>query len=168
MKRAIKFLSILTIVTIALLLNSCKKGKDGEPGKDGSVNVTSTVFSVSSWSSDSKKYYTLLSVPELTSDNINSASVQVYFSSVANTWIAMPYTQIASTNYFMGYTSTINSIQVNWYYNGLGIGDDPNEFYGISASKFKVVIIPTAILKQYPNINLNNFNEVKETFQLKD
>ena len=167
MKRFIKVSSIIVVTVIGILL-SCKKGKDGEPGKDGGANVTSTVFSVSSWSSNSSRYYTLLSVPELTADNINTASVQVYFNVGDNAWKAMPFTQLASTNYFMGHISAINSVQITWDYNGLGIGDDPNEFYGISASKFKVVVIPPAILKQYPNVDLNNYNEVKETFHLKD
>lgn len=167
MRITINLLSVITIIAIELL-SSCKKGKDGEPGKDGSSNVTSTVFSVSSWSSNSTRYYTQLSVPELTSENINTASVQVYFSTVDNNWIAMPFTQLASTNYFMGHISTINKIQVNWDYNGIGLGDDPNEYYGISNSKFKVVIIPPAILKQYPDLDLNNYNVVKQTLQLKD
>lgn len=80
----------------------------------------------------------------------------------------MPFTQIASTNYFMGHISTINKVQINWDYNGVGIGDDPNEFYSVSASKFKVVVIPPAVLRQYPEVDLNNYKEVKKVFQLRD
>ncbi len=156
------------VIAITSLFSNCQKAKDGAPGKDGSANVSSIVYTITSWSSNSSKYYTVLSVPSITADNINTASVQAYFSTIDNSWLAMPFTKVASTDYYMGYTSSVGVVQINWDYNGLGIGDDPNTFYGVSSCKFKVVVIPPAILKQYPTVNMNNYSEVKEAFQLKD
>jgi hypothetical protein len=167
MKRIDRIKIVGLIIITAITVNSCKKGKDGEPGKDGISSVTSHTFSVSNWTDNATYWYTHLSTPELTSDNINSTSVQVYFSTVANNWQAMPFTYVGSTDHFMNYISAISLIEVRWEYNGAGSGSSPVTIYG-AASMFKVVIIPPAIIKQHPNVDLNNYNEVKETFNLKD
>lgn len=157
----------ILILVATITLNGCKKGKDGEPGKDGSSNVTSHTYSVSNWTDNSTYWYAHLSVPELTSDNINTASVQVYFSTVANNWQAMPFTYVASTNHFMNYITSIGQVEVDWEYNGVGSGSSPVTIYG-ATSMFKVVVIPPAAKKANPNINLNDYNEVKKAFDLKD
>jgi hypothetical protein len=103
-------------------------------------------------------------VPELTESTINTASVQVYFGKDNDTWLALPTTTVASTNYFMGYSTSVNSVQVLWDYNGIGIGENPNAFFGIT-SLFKVVIIPPA-RKANPDLDLTNYKEVKKRFNL--
>jgi len=165
MKAALRF--TLIILFIVSIFNGCKKGKDGEPGKDGNANVKTHTFSVSPWSSNSSRWYSQVSVPELTSDNINSAAVQVYISITSNNWIAIPNTYVASTDYFWGYVTAVNTVEVRWDYNGIGIGSDPNTIYGATV-QVKVVVIPPAMIKSNPNVNLNNYNEVKETFKIKD
>lgn len=158
---------ISSLLIMVLSLNSCKKGKDGEPGKDGSSNVSSHTFSVTSWTDHSDYWYTQLQISELTSDNINTASVQVYFGTVNNVWRAVPYTYVASTNYFMNYLTTIGMVEVRWEYNGIGSGNSPTSIYS-ATSQFKVVVIPPAAKKAHPNVDLNNYSEVKKTFDLKD
>ena len=149
------------------MASSCKKGETGAPGKDGNTNVTSHTYTITSWDSNSVKWYTDLGVSELTSSNINSASVQVYFGTVSNNWVALPYTQVSSTNYFMGYITAINTVEITWVYNGGGIGSSPNSFYGTN-TQFKVVIIPPAMIKANPDLDFKNYNEVKTRFSIKD
>jgi hypothetical protein len=164
----LKLISRLILsVLLILVFNGCNKGKDGAPGKDGSSNVTARTFSVTSWSSNSSRYFAQLTVPELTSSNINSASVQVYYGTVANNWLAMPSTVVASTNYFWSFLTTVNLIEVRWDYNGIGIGDDPNTYYGTTMN-IKVVVVPPAQLKANPNVDWKDYQEVKERFDLKD
>jgi len=115
----------------------------------------------------SSRWYTQLSVPELTLSNINSAAVQAYFGTVSNNWIALPYTHIASTNYFMGYLTTTGLVEVRWDYNGIGIGSDPNSVFG-ATSQIKIVVIPPAMLASHPDVDLKNYEEVKRTFNLED
>lgn len=162
-----KVLQILALILVIITVGGCKKGKDGEPGKDGSSNVTTRTFSVPTWSSNSSRWYTELSFPELTTDNINSASVQVYWSTVNGTWVAVPYTYIGTTNnYFMGFASMVNNIEIRWDCNSLvTIGSNPNSILG-GTVQIKVVVIPPAQKKL--NINLSNYSEVKAAYNLKD
>ncbi len=164
MKNLLQILSIIIVITT---INGCKKGKDGEPGKDGSANVTTRTFSVPAWSNNSSRWFTELSFPELTADNINSASVQVYWSTGNNTWVALPYTYIGTTNnYFMGFATMVNNVEIRWDCNSLvTIGSSPNSILD-GTVQIKVVIIPPAQKKS--NINHNNYNEVKAAYDIKD
>lgn len=160
---------LLAITTI--LFNGCKKGKDGAPGKDGSTNVTAYTFSVSAWSYNSPEWYRAFTVPELTLDNIHSASVQVYLLTATNTWTALPNTfyNSGAADYLMGFNTTIGSVKVTWIYDSSSsTGDNPNTFFGTSSSQFKVVVIPPAAIAANPYLDLNNYNKVKTTFKLAD
>lgn len=163
MKKTLQIIALILLVTIG----SCKKGKDGEPGKDGSSNVTTRTFSVPTWASNSSRWYTQLSFPELTTDNINSASVQVYWSTVNDTWVALPYTYIGTANnYFMGFATMVNMVEIRWDCNSMvSIGSSPNSVLG-AIVQIKVVVIPPAQKKL--DVNHNNYIEVKSAYNLKD
>lgn len=168
--KTLKLISIITIVTtVAFLVGCTKKGEDGPAGKDGSSNVSATVFSVSSWAWTAPNYYSNLSVPEITTDNLNSAAIMVYFSKGNNTWTAIPFTQYDSpSNYFMGFNTSVGNVQVTWIYDSsLSSGSNPNTYYGVNI-QCKVVVIPKAARDAHPNVNLNNYSEVKTVFNLKD
>lgn len=132
MKKLLLFFSLLI-----LILSGCQK-EETDP-----TNISSNVYTASTWSYSSPAYYYDISVPELTSDNIKSASVNVYFSKDnGTTWIAVPFTQYSSgSNYLMGYNTKAGQVEITWIYNfTMGQGDDPNEYFGTTA-QFKVVII---------------------------
>lgn len=166
--KAIHKLSLCSLIGLSLLfISSCKKGEKGDPGKDGKVNVTSQTFSTGSWSSNSSFWYKQLSCPDLTQDNINSAAVSVYWGTTANNWTALPYTYVSSTNYFMNFVTTVGNVEIRWYYNGIGIGDTPDQEFGKTVS-FKVVIIPPGAKKANPDVDMNNYQEVKEAYNIAD
>lgn len=167
MRKILRIELIILLAVLTSIVSSCSKAKDDEPEKPGNANVISRTYSVAAWSSNSSRWYTHLSVPEITLDNINSASIQVYFGIVNNNWIALPTTVVASTDYYMGYLTTVGIVEIRWDYNGIGIGSDPNTFYSATA-KFKVVIIPPAMMRVNPNLDLKNYNAVKAKLNLKD
>jgi hypothetical protein len=163
-------INIIAFCSIIILLsNSCKKeATPGPAGKDGVANISSTLFLATSWAWSSPYHYVNFNVPDLTSSNINSSAVMVYFN-VGGSWIAAPYAQYNSPyNYFMGFNTSVGKVQVTWFYDtSLSSGDNPNTFYGTTVN-FKVVIIPPAVFRQHPNVDLKNYALVKETFNLKD
>lgn len=168
--KTLKLISIITIVTTITFLVGCtKKGEEGPAGKDGSSNVSATVFSVSTWGWTAPNYYVNLNVPEITSDNLSSAAIMVYFTKGNNTWTALPFTQYNTpSNYFMGFNTSVGHVQVTWIYDSsLSSGDNPNIYYGVTV-QCKVVVIPKAAKEAHPNVDLNNYNEVKTIFKLKD
>lgn len=171
MKKQLRSVVVLLFATSTIIFNGCKKGEDGAPEKDDSSNVTAYTYSVSSWLYSSPAWYKSLSVPELTSANINSASVQTYLLTATNTWTALPNTFYNSggSNYLMGFETTVGSVKVTWIYNNLtSQGSDPDVYFGTSSSQFKVVIIPPAMITANPDLNFKNYNEVKTRFNLKD
>jgi len=164
MKEALRGILIIILITANVIINGCtKKGTDGEPGKDGSANVTAHTFSVPTWTNNGSRWYNEFPISELTTDNINSAAVQVYWGTTANNWVAVPYTYVGTVDYFMGYLAQVGNVEVRWTYNGAGVGSDPNSVLG-GTVQIKVVIIPPAMIK--PNVNLNNYNEVKDVYNI--
>src|ERR1700741_1696359 len=126
MKTRMKTLTGILIILIGFFTANCKKGDTGPEGPPGSVNIFSKTFTVSTWASNSSFYYASLSVPELTSDVNSKGVVQVFFSSTTgSTWIAMPYTEVSSTNYFMNYATATGVVEPRWIYNGIGLCNDP-------------------------------------------
>src|ERR1700758_5489644 len=107
MKKNIQINAALFLAVIVLLIAGCKKGATGPQGPVGSpgkTNVISSTFTMASWSYTSPHYYMNLTVPELTANNIDSALVMVYFSTVGSHWFALPYTQYNSpSDYYMGF-----------------------------------------------------------------
>ncbi|MDP1803205.1 MAG: hypothetical protein Q8L81_17720 [Bacteroidota bacterium] len=169
MKKILKITILFFLGSIILVINGCKKtgpqGPAGPAGKDSPVNVYSTTFTMSSWSYTSPYYYRNLSVPELTSNNVDSSLVMVYFSTGGSNWFALPYTQYNSpVNYYMGFVSSVGNVQVTWVYNSsLSTGSDPNSYYGTTIT-CKAVVIPPARIK--PGVNHQNYDDVKVAYGL--
>jgi hypothetical protein len=113
----------------------------------------------------SSNYYVNLDVLELISFNINSVAVIVYFSTTGTKWIAVPFTQYNSpSNYFMGFNTSLGKVQVTWVYDSsLSQGNDPNTYYSTNV-QFKVVVIPPAVRKANPDLDLKNYDAVKIRF----
>jgi hypothetical protein len=158
---------------MVLLAGSCKKGDTGTPGtpgKNGVANISSRTFYVESWSYASPNYYATLIVPEITTADINSTGVLVYFKTTAtNEWTALPYTQYNSPfNYYMNFVSMPGFVRVNWFYNtSTSQGDDPNKYYNTNV-QFKVIVIPPQERVLKPDVNYTQYEEVKNAFKLKD
>ena len=167
MKKTLRINGIVFLAITTLMISSCKK--EGPQGPAGNANVTSTLFSASSWAWSSPNYYCDFTVPELTSSNINSAAVLVYFSTVSGIWIAVPYTQYTNAyDYHMAFNTRAGMVEVTWVYDSsLSSGSDPNAYYGVTV-QYKVVVIPPSARLANPNIDYTNYNEVKTAFNLKD
>jgi len=166
MKKSIKTLAT-GIVALTLLFSACKKGDKGEPGAagtNGNANVVSYTASVSSWTNAGSYWYASVNTPALVDANVNNtAMVAAYFSVNGIYWIAIPYTYVASTNYFMTYAHAVGTVEVDWTYNGTGAGSDPNTVFS-STTQLKVVIIPHSFKK--PGVNYSNYTEVKKVYNL--
>lgn len=164
MKKLIQF-AILSFIS-AMFISGCKK--QGAPGADGNANVMYATFTATSWAWDSPYYYTNISMPELTSENINTAAVMVYFST-GSAWIALPYTQYNSPaqNYIMGFSSSVGNVQVTWFYDtSLSDGVNPNTYYGTNV-QYKIVVIPPKVMQANPDLDIRNYKEVQKRFNLK-
>lgn len=178
MKAAIQIQRIILYAILSFLTNACTKegpigpkGDPGPPGQNGHTNVKAYNFTVNAslWTYNNPAWYVNLSIPAITFSNNDSVAVMVYCNVAGFDWDALPFTQYGSiTDYYMEYTTSPNNVQVNWIKNGSGSGSDPNTYYGVSAMKYKVVVIPPSGRVANPDLNLRDYREVKKRFGLKD
>jgi hypothetical protein len=155
---------LLLLFVLIIIISGCKKDDEAHPAE-----VTSVTKPASAWTYTSPYYHITLSAPAITSSNINTAAVMVYFSTGSN-WIALPYTQYNNTspNYYMGFSVGTGTVQINWVYNtSASAGIDPNEYYGTTV-QYKVVVISSAARKANPDLDLKDYEAVKEAFDVKE
>jgi hypothetical protein len=171
MKKVLRLSVFAAISMTVLSITGCKKeGPAGPAGANGSANVTSNTFTVNTWLWDSPYYYVDLPVSAITSANNSTVAVMVYFSTNGNAWVALPYTQYnsPSQNYIMGFVTGVGTVEVNWFYDtSLSDGVDPNAYYGVPV-KCKVVVIPPVAMAAHPEVDIKNYEQVKNTFGLQD
>lgn len=148
---------------ISVFLTNCKNS-----AVDPAAQVKSHTFTVTAWNWSPPHHYVNLAVPEITSSNIETAGVMVYYSTQPNTWTSVPYTVYGTVhNYYMGFRYTPGLVEVTWLYDGLGSGDDPNTYYNTNV-KCKVVIVPSSARKANPDINWDNYEDVRQRFGLNE
>jgi len=183
------FIKTVVVIAISLLtFNSCKKGDTGPAGPEGPVgpagpagptgtagangangnaNVVSYKTIVNSWSSQTSYWRSIISIPEITSATNTTGAILCYFSINSGlSWFALPYTQVDPTsNYYLNFNTYNGGITVFWQRDNGTLGSNPNAYYSTNVN-IKTVIIPPALIK--PNIDTNNYNEVKMAYNLAD
>lgn len=159
----------IAIAAMILALTGCKKpekGEAGTPGKDGNANVKSTTLNVTVWNWDATNYWRVSSwtgVSILTQEVIDGGAVMLYQKLNSGEYIALPITaNVSSTiqehDFFFAGTGTLRIINE---YSDLS---DPNP----SSATYKLVCIPKSERVVNPNVNMLNYSEVKQTYNLKD
>jgi hypothetical protein len=168
MKTKAKLISL--VFTLIVIISGCTKegpegpaGKDGINGKDGNANVVSATITSSAWVYNTPSWVISFSYPAITQDIINNGAVLVYIK-VGNGYNQLPLTFYQSQNY-----ST--SIEVSTYVGGLTLlwtDSDLTQPINPGENTFKIVVISASGLNRNPNINFNNYLEVKHSFNLPD
>lgn len=167
MKKTKKLILGLMLISVSLF-NSCKKGDTGAPGKDGTngnANVSSVILNATTWTWSAtylESYDTWTGVSILSSDVASSGAVMLYEGS-GTTWMAVPYSYnlgggVTFHVYFDYGTGWVTVHQAN--------SDDSNP--NPSAASYKLVCIPKRAMQLHPEVNIKNYAEVKEAFNLKD
>ena len=171
MRKTIKTMTMVFAVgalSLGLALTSCKKGDTGPAGPSGTngtngvSNIKTNIFTTNTnqWNLDNihNVYYYNYSSTDITSDVLSNGAVMVYLGDgTGNTWTAMPFSiQGGSLAFVIGQSKV--QIQASLF-----DGSVPNNPGG---QQFKVVIIPPTMVK--PNVNTNNYADVKEAYNLVD
>jgi len=165
-----KIIAIAAIFGVFVGCQKAQKGEAGTPGidgKNGNANVTSITLNATSWSWDATNYWrsaTWSGISQLTANVVNNGAVMLYQNDGSGNFIALPLTgNITATvqeHDFFKYG--VNTIQVVIENSDLS---DPNPPTSLS---YKLVCIPQAIIKSNPNIDIRNYNEVKQVLNLQD
>ncbi|MFH0893729.1 MAG: hypothetical protein V2A54_04775 [Bacteroidota bacterium] len=165
-------------LAIALLVGGCKKDDDSmyqlkgdyqpkgnyQPaGNYGNANIVSNQFTVT-WTLSAPAYYCTIYDGNITQSIVDNGSVEVYMSNGSGGWIALPYTMPMSSTYASTYTPVhyLGGVTVWKYDTDYTQASDPG------TTTFKVVCVSYAGKIANPNLNWNDYNEVKNAFNLKD
>jgi hypothetical protein len=157
MKRSVlSALLILSLVSFGL--TSCEKeegpqGPPGPAGEDGNANVKTEIvtFSASEWVQDGSFYAVGTSSDLLTQKTVGSGSAHLYLEAGEDLWAALPY-------YGIGFGVTVNTLTI--------IAESP--FTPNPVMTFKLVVIEGNMNKSSNNVDFNNYNAVKDYYNLDD
>ncbi len=164
--------SILAICTLSILIISCAKdgetgpqGVQGPAGPQGNANVKAYELNVDFSSSALSSYYERYKDvywSEITSNVYNYGLVMVY-SYYSNSWRALPceYSISSSNSWMLRYDVHVGYVRLWRQYSNGAI--PASGLYG-----YKIVCIPAASRSAHPDIDYNNYKEVKEAFNLQD
>ena len=168
----IKITTIIAVCLIAFATTNCQKPKDGAVGpqgtngKDGNANVSSVTLNANSWTWDGTNYWSTASfanISILTSNVVNGGAVMMYENFGSGVYMALPQTiNLTSSVQQHSFFSYANNTVVVYTENSDLSNPNP------SATSYKLVCIPPAIIKSNPNIDLTNYSEVKHVLDLKD
>lgn len=165
MKRIVQVYKLAILGISLSSVNGCQQKETQSPSPSKNVNVSSSVFSASTWSFATPSHYVNINVPTLTSANLDSSAVMVYCSTGGD-WQALPFTHYDSPyNYYMNFSTGVGNVQVTWTYDtSFGQGKNPNTYFGATV-KFKIVVIPPSARI---GIDLRDYEAVEREFGLKD
>ncbi len=167
----------------SFLLNSCAKdgdtgpaGANGTAGKDGNANVKGYLFTVNNtdWTVvNNANWQYKFNCPAITKGVMDSGMVIVYWD--ANN-LPLPNTSNYVTPPFIGYQIATRTITSSWQLSPSGTGQVTVSIYdptGVSIPAqgpldFKVVVASAGNRMANPNLNWNNYNEVKASLNIQE
>ena len=164
--KIIKLVTIGFLIAGATTFSNCEKvtvtGPAGEDGKDGNANVVSSSITSGSWSFVSPSWSQSFTYSAITQDILDNGAVLVYVASGVN-YYQLPYTFYPTSSY----SRTYNYVH---YLGGLKVFVTDSDLITTEPGtlEFKVVVIEASFLMKNPNVDLNNYQEVKKAFNLKD
>jgi hypothetical protein len=145
MKSSTSFLLFIGLFIFA----SCSKDKYGN------TDISSDTYTTT-WTYQDPSYYCNLNVPEITQDIVDNGAVFVYMSNGNGGWTALPCTIPIDGSYSSTYTPV-------HYVGGVRIWKTDTDLLTMDpgSTTFKVVVVSEHGLAQRPNVNWENYNEVK-------
>jgi hypothetical protein len=152
-----KFFMIATL--FAVTFSSCKKAVKDHEENFPHAHVNSMTTTVSNWSGGNSMYQSTVSVSFITTEIHNTGVVMCYMQD-GNEWIALPIT-LSTGSWIEHYIFTSQVGAVNFIvYDDDGLTQNPG------AVTFKIVAISSTGLAQNPDLNVLDYEQVKEVFEI--
>lgn len=164
-----KIFSTTMIVGLLVFSTSCKKGDTGPAGAagtagtNGNANVVSSSITTSAWTYVSPSWEMAFTYSAITQDILDNGAVLVYAKQGSN-YYQLPYTFYPASTYSRTYTFV-------QYLGGMKVfvtDSDLTQPVNPGSLTYKVVVIAASQIKANPNVNLDNYEEVKAAFNIQD
>lgn len=150
---------ILAVIAGAFVLSACKKAVTDHEEEYPHAEVNSRVVTVSNWIGDANGYTAVANVDFITQDVQNNGAVMCYIQD-GDSWLAMPIT-LSTGSWISHYLFSTQVGKVNFsVYDDDGLTPEPG------TQEFKIVAITSVGMIQNPGINLTDYEEVKDAFNL--
>jgi hypothetical protein len=179
--KTMKILFASTMVFAGLVLTGCKKSgctdeaalNYNEEAKedDGTCvfsDAKSQIITISNWTGSGTGYYASATVPIITSSISSTGAVLCFIedATTSGAYWAMPYSEVF-----------FDASGVEMWTRHWGFANDSDEILiqtqdsdGFTVNpgtrKFKIVVIESSGLQTHPDVDLTNYKEVKEAFNL--
>ncbi|MGY6560946.1 MAG: hypothetical protein ACXITV_02455 [Luteibaculaceae bacterium] len=171
MKKLILIFTVLMLGAL-FLVSSCTREVEGPPGRDGNANVNSRTVTINpnDWIIDGNSQIADIIMPTLTADILNNGAVLAYMEFGSNIWLHLPTTiqlfdEQAEENFFvtLEVESSIGLVSIYWSELDLEfLASNPG------TQRFRIVTIGGNSLRESPEVDFSNYNQVKEVFQIAD
>lgn len=183
MKTKLNLLLSGILISATCLISSCAKdgetgpaGATGAAGTNGNANVKGYLFTVNNadWTVISTANWQYnYSCSAITKSVMDSGMVMVYWD--ANN-LPLPNTHNYVSTPFLGYQVATRTITSSWHLSSAGTGQVTVSIYDPSGAvipaqgplSFKVVVATAHNRMANPNLNWNNYQEVKAALNLQD
>lgn len=177
----LKFNLSLLVMSFFLVTSSCKKegctdsdaeNYNKEAKKDdgtcvhfeNNANVETISIAPDSWLGDGNGYYAEANSSIINSQIVQSGAVLCYWIiDDAATQLPISKWEVSGWTTHIFYTYELNSIYIE-FQDDDGFTPNPGSTYG--ETNFRIVTISSKGLDENPNVDLNNYEEVKEVFKI--
>ena len=156
-------LTLAALAIVAGAFTSCKKKKAEAPAAPAST-VQSFTYGTNNfaWTQNGNVFSAVLTVDAITTDILSKGTVNVFIGDgTGYNWMSMPVTlngiQWRDNIY-------IHTVQVNAEESKTG----NTSFANPGVQQFKVVVVSSSARIAHPDVDLNNYKEIKEAFHLAD
>lgn len=158
-----KFYLVTMFSFLSLTMVGCEgtEGPTGPKGKDGNANVRGTVYDVQSsdWSNIGGGVYTVTLLNNYITQDIMDKGMVFVYKYTSTGWENLPY--MFTENGYDAQLYARHQLSQVKLYKEAGYGYQP------AGSSFKVVVV-ASLAKVQSRINWNNYNEVKQAFDIQE
>lgn len=165
MKKTITTVITGLVLTLGLTFTSCKKAEKGDTGPagtngtNGNANVIGTnVVTVSTWAASGSVWESTITFSGITSNVVDKGIVSVFVLYGTSWWALPDLNGKNSTQYGfgIGFVKLLNS------------NSDGTTPANPGTQTFRIVVVSPSNRIANPNVNWNNYAEVKKVLNLKD
>lgn len=155
-------IKLMTLVLSLIVVVSCKKDDDSAYQQKGNYPTLYSKQYTVTWTLNAPGYFCTIDDANITQAVVDNGYVEVYLSNDSGGWIALPITMPVTSTYATTYTPVhyLGGVTI-WAYD-----TDTQQTADPGSTTFKVVIISAVARQANPTLDLNNYEEVKKTFNL--
>lgn len=161
MKNNLNSILIAGIFTLLSFTSCQKEGPQGPAGEDGNANVHSRNFSINNWNYEDPSWHLSILDSRITEDIIENGAVLVYINYDGSLSL-IPITIYREANYSTTIESSVyvGGVSIFWTDSDLTQPITPPNL------DFKIVVIEGSEIQNYPNLDFEDYELIKATFEL--